>query len=104
MRSATAPCPAPNSRRSPARPGPPGRDELAYAGRPELYGPDGAIYYAASQHVVLYLERRGRLDAYYRTVRGNLALRGAALATEIDWRRFVRWAQRLREGHRPPAP
>lgn len=82
----------------------PTRHELAFAGRPELYGADGAIYYAVSQHVVLYLERRGRLEAYYRTVRTNPSLRGAALAAEVDWRRFVRWAKRLRDGARPPQP
>jgi hypothetical protein len=82
----------------------PSRAEVAFAGRPELYGPDGAIYYAVSQHVVLYLETRGRLEAYYRTVRTNPALRGAALASEVDWRRFVRWAKRLRDGSRPPLP
>lgn len=82
----------------------PTRNEVAFAGRPELYGADGAIYYAVSQHVVLYLERRGRLEAYYRTVRTNPALRGAALAAEVDWRRFVRWARRLRDGAHPPRP
>jgi hypothetical protein len=82
----------------------PSRREVALAGRTELYGADGAIYYAVSQHVVLYLERRGRLEAYYRTVRTNPALRGAALAAEVDWRRFVRWARKLRDGHRPPPP
>ncbi len=82
----------------------PGRNRLAYAGRTELYGPDGAIYYAVSQHVVLYLERSGQLAAFYRAVRAAPDARGAALAATVDWRRFVRWARRLREGHRPPAP
>lgn len=82
----------------------PSRREVAFAGRTELYGADGAIYYAVSQHVVLYLQQRGRLEAYYRTVRTNPALRGAALASEVDWRRFVRWARKLRDGHRPPPP
>lgn len=82
----------------------PGRDQLAFAGRDELYGPGGAVYYAASQHVVLYLERRGQLEAYYRAVRADPALRGAELAALVDWPRFVRWARRLREGHPPPVP
>lgn len=82
----------------------PSRREVAFAGRHELYGPDGAIYYAVSQHVVLYMQQRGRLEAFYRTVRTNPALRGAALAAEVDWRRFVRWARKLRDGHRPPPP
>lgn len=82
----------------------PGRNRLAFAGRDELYGPDGAIYYAVSQHVVLFLERTGQLDAYYRTVRANPSARGVALAAAVDWRRFVRWASHLREGRRPPRP
>jgi hypothetical protein len=82
----------------------PGRNRLAFAGRAELYGPDGATYYAVSQHVVLFLERVGKLDAYYRMVRANPSVRGAALASAVDWRRFVRWARHLREGRRPPLP
>jgi hypothetical protein len=82
----------------------PGRNRLAFAGRAELYGPDGATYYAVSQHVVLFLERIGKLDAYYRAVRADPMVRGVALAAAVDWRRFVRWARHLREGHRPPLP
>jgi hypothetical protein len=82
----------------------PGRNRLAFAGRTELYGPDGAVYYAVSQHVVLFLDRVGKLDIYYRTVRANPSVRGVALAAAVDWRRFVRWARHLREGRRPPLP
>ncbi|KAB2892977.1 MAG: hypothetical protein F9K40_17520 [Kofleriaceae bacterium] len=82
----------------------PGRNRLAFAGREELYGAEGAIYYAVSQHVVLFLERTGKLDAYYRTVRANPSVRGVALAAAVDWRRFVRWARHLREGRPPPTP
>lgn len=82
----------------------PGRNRLAFAGRTELYGPEGAVYYAVSQHVVLFLDRVGKLDGYYRTVRANPSVRGAALAAAVDWRRFVRWARHLREGRRPPMP
>jgi hypothetical protein len=82
----------------------PGRNRLAFAGRAELYGPDGATYYAVSQHVVLFLERVGKLDAYYRAVRADPMARGVALAAAVDWRRFVRWARHLREGHPPPLP
>ncbi len=82
----------------------PGRNRLAFADRTELYGPDGATYYAVSQHVVLYLDRIGRLDAFYRAVRAAPMQRGAALAATVDWARFVRWARGLREGRRPPRP
>jgi hypothetical protein len=82
----------------------PGRNRLAFAGRAELYGPEGAVYYAVSQHVVLYLDRVGKLEAYYRAVRANPSVRGAALAATVDWRRFVRWARLLHEGRRVPLP
>jgi hypothetical protein len=82
----------------------PGRNRLAFAGRTELYGPEGATYYAVSQHVVLFMDRTGKLDAYYRMVRADPSVRGVALAAVVDWRRFVRWARHLREGRRPPVP
>lgn len=82
----------------------PGRRRVALADRPELYGRDGATYYAVSQHVVLYLQRTGQLARYYRTGRADPTRRAAALAAAIDWRRFERWAWRLRAGAPPPPP
>jgi hypothetical protein len=82
----------------------PGRRRLALAGRTELYGADGGIYYAVSQHVVLYLQRSGKLERYYKRVRAHPQGRGDALAAAMSWRRFVVWARRLREGHYPPPP
>jgi hypothetical protein len=82
----------------------PSRDEVALAGRPQLYGADGATFYAVSQHVVLYLQRTGQLESFYRAVRDAPARRAPALAARVDWPRFVAWSGRLREGQLPPPP
>ena len=73
----------------------------------EVHGEQAAVYYAMSRYLLLYLERRGRLEAVYRGAREVGGERQAVLAlvTEaVDYDAFVEWARRLRRRQAPSTP
>jgi len=74
-------------------------DDLATAGRAELYGNRGGTYYALSRYVLLYMEQRGTLDEFYEKMYRSDAPRRAHLALlfeYVDYDDFVTWAKALR--------
>jgi len=80
-------------------------DQLASAGPAEMYGPAKMTYYATARMALLYLDRAGGLDRFYRAMRdADAAARPRLLAAAIDWSSLVRWSRRLRVGQPAPAP
>lgn len=76
----------------------PSFDRLARAGRGDLHGDDGHLYYAAARYLCFWLQQRGLLERFYRehrrrkgdglaVLRDVAAMETAALRTE--WEVFV---------------
>lgn len=81
--------------------------DMANSGRGELYGRRSMTYYGTARYLLLYLDARGTLAAFYAdliaqdaTVERQLEL----LKKYIDHRRFVRWTRRLKKGRKAPRP
>jgi hypothetical protein len=65
----------------------------------EVRGEHAAIYYAMARYLLLYLERRGRLDAFYRDARDgehDSAAMLRLLREAASYNAFVAWARKLR--------
>jgi hypothetical protein len=76
----------------------PAVDELAGLGVAAFYGPDVTTNYALARYVLLYVDRRGELDALYRDLRaaGSVGDQRRLLRERIDDAGFRAWAARLR--------
>jgi len=77
----------------------PSLDELAAAPADDFYGDRVATHYALARYLLLYLDRRGELEAFYREVRGaggDVDRHRRLVAARVDERAFVAWAGRLR--------
>jgi len=84
----------------------PSWSELAHAGHADVHGPRAGVFYATARYGLLYLQARGRLEAFYRALRDGAddpARHARALETEIDRATFERWAASLRWPPNGPA-
>jgi hypothetical protein len=73
--------------------------ELVGSDRADVYSERAPTFYAMGRYILLYLHRRGRLDAVYAALRDAGADPEAHLAIlrgEIDEATFVRWVTGLR--------
>jgi hypothetical protein len=73
--------------------------ELAESTDADVRGPRAAVYYAMSRYVLLYLDRRGKLEEAYAALRaasGDVAKQRAILERFVDERAFGTWARSLR--------
>jgi hypothetical protein len=65
----------------------------------EVRGEHAAVYYAMARYLLLYLERHGRLDAFYRDARDgehDPAAMLRLLREAASYNAFVAWARKLR--------
>jgi hypothetical protein len=76
-------------------------EQLAASGYEDVHGRGWRTWYATGCHLLLYMERAGRLERFYRAVRahqvdadGQLAL----LRRHVDYASFVTWTTRIRVG------
>jgi hypothetical protein len=75
--------------------------ELVRSRYADVHGNRAMTYYAMGRYVMLYLHRRGRLDATYAALRGaagDVDAQRDILAAEIDDDAFRDWAGKLRYG------
>lgn len=73
--------------------------DMADADGDDVYGDRAMTYYGTARYLLLYLERRGKLSAFYRAmrrVRPTAAHQRALLERFVDYDAFVRWAGKLR--------
>lgn len=70
---------------------------LAAAGPAEVYGEDSPAYYALSRYLLLYLDGRGTLRAFFDEMRNaaSPAQRQKALEQAVDYRAFLAWTDTL---------
>ncbi|MBN2494847.1 MAG: hypothetical protein JXR96_09685 [Deltaproteobacteria bacterium] len=84
----------------------PSLEDLARSGRRDVYGPRSLAYYALSRYVLLYLDGRGKLDAFVRELRAGPLTAGRQLAVlkkYVDYEAFIAWTRKLRfEPRRKP--
>lgn len=70
-------------------------EELASADRGDVYGPRASTFYGMARYLLLYLDRRGQLTAFYQAIES--AEHDAPVLEEfVDYDRFRRWVSRLR--------
>ncbi|MEO8706313.1 MAG: hypothetical protein ABI867_40160 [Kofleriaceae bacterium] len=77
----------------------PGLATLARAGFAEVHGPDAGMYYAYGRYVLLYLDRRNTLSAFYAAMRaatGDVREQTKLLEQYVDDKAFRAWARALR--------
>jgi hypothetical protein len=72
---------------------------LAHATGSDVYGDRSAVYYAMARYVLLYLERHGRLELFYRAVRdgphdADTIARLLEEAADLD--AFLTWVRALK--------
>lgn len=73
--------------------------DLARSNHADVHGPHAGVFYATARYALLYLQSRGRLEAFYRALRSgpdDPAAHERMLATEIDRATFEQWARSLR--------
>lgn len=76
----------------------PDLDELAASTRREVYGLNSLTYYALSRYVLLYLDRRGKLEEFVTKLRsGSLApdRQLEILKEYLDYDAFIEWTRKL---------
>jgi len=77
----------------------PDLDELANSTRRDVYGLNSLAYYALSRYLLLYLDRRGKLDEFMTKLRqGPLtpARQLKILKEYVDYDAFIDWTKKLR--------
>jgi hypothetical protein len=77
----------------------PDLDELANSTRRDVYGLNSLAYYALSRYLLLYLDRRGKLEEFITKLRQgpltpNRQLK--ILKEYVDYDAFIEWTRRLR--------
>ncbi len=73
--------------------------ELAESTDADIRGPRAGMYYAYARYVLLFLDRKGKLDATYAALRdasGDVAKQRTILEAAVDDRAFRAWARGLR--------
>jgi hypothetical protein len=78
-------------------------EQLAAVSDEELYGPRAMVWYGFARAVLLFLESRGELSAFYREARAGAPI-APLLRRSMDDARFRKWAVTLRAGQQilPP--
>ena len=74
-------------------------DELVGSTHADVHGDRAMTFYALGRYLMLYLHRRGRLDATYAALRAagtDTAAQREVLAAEIDEDAFRAWARKLK--------
>jgi len=74
---------------------------LAASGRAEVYGDRSSAYYAAARYLLLYLDRRGELEAFIRDLRSEPPTAEhqlEVLERHVEYERFLKWTEKLRLG------
>lgn len=77
----------------------PGLDELAASTHEEVYGEDAGTYYALARYLLLYLERKGKLEEFVRVLRSKpmtTAWQRNVLHRFVDQQAFLAWTGKLR--------
>ena len=75
----------------------PGLDELAASSWADVHGEEAMTWYALARTVLLYLESRSELEAFYAEIRDG-ADPGDRLRARVDARAFSRWSAALAVG------
>lgn len=73
--------------------------ELTRAGHADVHGARAGVFYATARYLLLHVQTRGRLAAFYRSLRDgpdDPAAHERAVAAELDRATFERWATSLR--------
>jgi hypothetical protein len=73
--------------------------ELAESTDADIRGPRAGMYYAYARYVLLFLDRKGKLDATYAALRdasGDVAKQRRILEAAVDEHAFRAWARGLR--------
>jgi hypothetical protein len=76
-------------------------EQLAASDYDDVHGKSWRTWYAAGRYVLLYIERAGGLDEFYREVRArslDAETQLALLRQRVDYAAFVRWTRRIRVG------
>ena len=74
-------------------------EELANSTRQDVYGLNSLAYYAVSRYLLLYLDRRGKLDEFVRKLRKEPITPGRQLEVleeYVDYDAFIKWTRKLR--------
>lgn len=77
----------------------PSFSDLATSDRSTVYGDRAMVWYAYGRYVLLYMDRRGTLTAFYRALRDgshDAAAQRALFAKYVDEAVFRAWAAKLR--------
>lgn len=77
----------------------PDLEELANSTRQDVYGLNSLAYYAVSRYVLLYLDRRGKLEEFVRKLRKEPITPGRQLKLleeYVDYDAFLKWTKKLR--------
>jgi hypothetical protein len=77
----------------------PDLDELANSTRQDVYGLNSLAYYALSRYVLLYLDRRGKLEEFVQKLRQGPLTPGRQLKIlkeYVDYDAFIKWTKKLR--------
>jgi hypothetical protein len=70
--------------------------QLAKTTYDDVHGRDAGMYYAYGRYLLLYLERKGTLSAFYADMRATPADQAKLLAKYVDEPAFRAWAKALR--------
>lgn len=79
----------------------PGLARLAASTYDDVHGPGWRTYYSLGCYLLLYLERTGRLDQFYRQMRAQPVTAPSQLQllrAHVDYPGFLAWTRRLRVG------
>ena len=76
----------------------PSLDALARSTWKDVHGPDAMTYYAYGRYVLLYLDRKGTLSAFYADMRAakNVEAQAKLVAKYVDEPAFRAWAKKLK--------
>lgn len=76
----------------------PGLAALAASTPAEVYGPNVLAYYAEARYLLLYLDGRGELPAFFAAMRAakTVPAQREVLERSVDAARFLAWTQTLR--------
>lgn len=80
--------------------------DLASSGRSQVYGPRAMVWYGFARYVLLYLESRGQLEAFWKAIREQAPTpehQLRVLNRFVDRPKLIRWTKKLRFG-RPVVP
>ncbi|MBW1871434.1 MAG: hypothetical protein JRJ19_05180, partial [Deltaproteobacteria bacterium] len=74
-------------------------DQLAASTRKDVYGLKSGAYYGLARYLLLYLDRRGKLDEFVRKMRSKpptAEWQLEVLEEYIDYAAFLKWTDKLK--------